>query len=94
MISLPRADVRYRPIAVKNARCALDRHGLPLSRQTKGGGGDDGASGRQASCPSRSGELLPHQRISAGYSSLLWEGHVQTDHPDDEEGDDPQGQQQ
>jgi hypothetical protein len=28
------------------------------------------------------------------YSLPSREGHVQTDHPDDEEGDDPQGQQQ
>ncbi len=28
------------------------------------------------------------------YSLSSWEGHVQTNHPDNEEGDDSQGQQQ
>jgi hypothetical protein len=42
---------------------------------------------------SRIGELLPHHWISADYSLPSWEGQVQTDHPDKDEGEESQAQE-
>jgi hypothetical protein len=42
---------------------------------------------------SRIGELLPHHWILADYSLPSWEGQVQTEHPDKDEGDEPQTQE-
>ncbi len=38
-------------------------------------------------------ELLPHHWLSADYSLPSWEGQVHAEHPDKEEGDEPQAQE-